>query len=301
MPTEPNWIAQGAAANTSTPIDVVERAATDITTTTTADPSTGTTLAVTSGGGRFPQTGTFKVRVEAEVMAVSAGAGTNSWTVARGQDGTTNVAHAIGVSVALVVGVQRVEPVQGSKQVTFLGRAATFRTTGRAGTVGQKLLAIHNSATSPVIVELDRIKVDVVSTAVRAITVEPALIRLWKFTVVPTNGTALAKVALDSKLTTNSAVTVWGDASADKTLSATTLTITLPAGQFFSQEYGTRNFTAVGQESADKVTFLEAEGDVMTLRPLEGVCVFLDYNTATFNPVTDFWTAMMDWTEYTEA
>lgn len=185
--------------------------------------------------------------------------------------------------------------------LSFRGRAATFRTTGRAGTAGQKLMSIHNATGSAVIVDVKRVKVDVINTAVRAITVEPVLIRLWKVTVLPTNGTALTKTSKDSTLypTSDASVTIRGDASADKTGSATTLTATLPTGTFVSQEYGPRNFTAVGQEAADRVVFLEAEEEVITLRALEGLVVFLDYATATFNPVTDFWTATMDWDEYT--
>ncbi len=184
--------------------------------------------------------------------------------------------------------------------LSFRGRAATFRTTGRAGTAGQKLMSIHNASGSSVIVDVHNVKVDVIQTAVRAITVEPVLIRLWKVTVLPTNGTALTKISKDSTLypSSSASVTILGDASADKTGSATTLTATLPAGTFVSQEYGSRNFTAVGQEAADKIEFLGFD-DVITLRALEGLVVFLDYATATFNPVTDFWTATLDWDEYT--
>lgn len=185
--------------------------------------------------------------------------------------------------------------------LSFRGRVATFRTAGRAGTAGQKVFSIHNASGSSVIVDVRQIKVDLVSTAVRAITVEPVLVRLWKVTVLPTNGTALTKVSKDTgKYPTSSAsVTILGDASADKVGSATTLTATLPAGTFFSEEYGSRNFTAVGQEAADKLVFLEAEEDTMTLQALQGVVVFLDYATATFNPVTDFWAVTCDWDEYT--
>ncbi len=301
MPTRPVGVADTANADTVVEVDVVERASPDLTTTTTADPGAGgTTLAVTSAA-RFPASGNYKIRVEAEVMRVTAGQGTLSWTVARGIDGTTAVAHASGVTVAHVVAVQRVEPVYGSRQTSYLGRVATFRTLGRAGTIGQKIFAIHNATGSAVKVLVKRIKVDVVNTAVRAITVEPALIRLWKFTAVPTNGTAGTKVPKDSALSSSSAVTVWQDAQSDRTGSATTLTVTLPAATFFSQEYGPRNFTAVGQEAADKNVFLENEEDVMVLNALEGVCVFLDYATATFNPTTDIWTVTCDWEEYTQA
>jgi hypothetical protein len=185
--------------------------------------------------------------------------------------------------------------------ISFKGRSATFRMPGRAGTAGQKIFAIHNATGSSVIVDVKRIKIDLVNTAVRGITVEPSLIRLWKFTAVPTNGSAVGKVSKDSSLypTSSASVTLWQDASADRTGSATTLTVTLPAGNVLSQEYGSRVFTAVGQEAADKITFLEAEDDVITLNALEGVCVFLDYATATFNPTTDIWTVSCDWDEYT--
>jgi hypothetical protein len=185
--------------------------------------------------------------------------------------------------------------------ISFKGRSATFRMPGRAGTAGQKIFAIHNATGSSVIVDVKRIKIDLVNTAVRGITVEPSLIRLWKFTAVPTNGSAVGKVSKDSSLypTSSASVTLWQDASADRTGSATTLTVTLPAGNVLSQEYGSRVFTAVGQEAADNITFLEAEDDVITLNALEGVCVFLDYATATFNPTTDIWTVSCDWDEYT--
>jgi hypothetical protein len=185
--------------------------------------------------------------------------------------------------------------------LSFRGRCATFRVLGRAGTAGQKLFAIHNATASAVIVDVKRIKVDLVSTAVRAITVEPSLIRLWKFTAVPTNGNAVTKVSKNSALypSSSASVTLWQDSSADRTASATTLTITLPAATVLSQEYGSRNFTAVGQEAADKISFLEDEDDVVTLNALEGVCVFLDYATATFNPTTDIWVVSCDWDEYT--
>lgn len=189
------------------------------------------------------------------------------------------------------------------RTLSYRGRVATFRAPGRAGTIGQKIFAIHNATGSTTIVDVKRVKVDVVNTAVRAITVEPALIRLWKFTAVPTNGTAGTKVTKDSALypTSSTSVTVWQDAQADRSGSATTLTVTLPAATFLAQEYGPRNFTAVGQEAADKVTFLETEEDVVTLNALEGLCVFLDYATATFNPTTDIWVVSCDWEEYTAA
>jgi hypothetical protein len=74
------------------------------------------------------------------------------------------VAHAIGVTVSYVVGVQRVSPIS-EKQVSYIGRCATFATLGRAGTVGQKIFAIHNATGSGVLVDIDKLACDVSQTA----------------------------------------------------------------------------------------------------------------------------------------
>lgn len=192
---------------------------------------------------------------------------------------------------------QYVVPVE-DKIVSYRGRVGTFITPGRAA-VSQKIFAIHNATASTVLVSVNRIIVDVLNTAVKAVTIVPPMIRLHRFTAVPTNGTALTKVGLDTSLSSNSAVTVWGDASADGTGSGTTLTVTVPAGSMIDQKQGPRVFTAVGYEPIDTAAYLIGEPDV-TLRALEGVVVFLDAAVVTTgNPATDRWTVMCDWTEYT--
>lgn len=308
MPQREVWIADNSPATTATAVDTIERASTEVSTTLTADPgASGTTLAVTANA-KFPGTNNFKVRVEDEVMLVTAGAGTNSWTVTRAQDGTTGVAHAIGTVVAQVVAVQRVEPVVASHQVTYKGRVSTFRTPGRAGTTGQKIFAIHNATGSKTLVDVEKITVDCLQAAAagQAPTVLPAVVRAWKFTAVPTNGTNLTKVPEDSGLSSNSSVTVWGDASADGTGSATTLTVTLPAGTIITQEYAPR-MLVVGTSAStlyepfDRTTFFEDEAVAITLRPLEGLAIFLDYTAATANPTTNHWLVSARWTEWTAA
>lgn len=193
---------------------------------------------------------------------------------------------------------QYVVPVR-DRITSWAGRAATFKTPGRAA-VGQKLLALHNATGSSVLVCINRIRVDVLQTAVKAVTVVPPMIRVQRFTAVPTNGTALAKTPFDTALTTSSSVTAWGDASADGTLSGTTLTITVTSGAgVLAQTHGPRVFTAVGYEVMDTMDFFIGDPDI-TLRPLEGVCVWLDQAVVTAgNPATDFWIASVDWEEYT--
>src|SRR5450756_2934082 len=109
----------------------------------------------------------------------------------------------------------------------YAGKASTFRIPGRAGTTGQKLFSIHNATGSSIVAEVHKILVDVVATVVLAVTVLPPVIRLWKVTVLPTNGTAATKVAEDTGATASSAsVTVLQDASADGTSSGTCLLYT---------------------------------------------------------------------------
>lgn len=299
MPGRAVGVADTDNADAVVEVDVVERASPNLTTTTTADPgSAGTTLAVTANA-KFPASGNYKIRVEAEVMRVTGGQGTNSWTVVRGIDGTTGVAHTIGVTVAHVVAVQRVEPIAGSRQTTYVGRVCTFRTPGRAA-VDQKVFAIHNATGSKVIVKVNRIFVDVFQTAVKAVTIVTPRIRLYRCTVLPTNGTALTKASRDTALASSASVTVFGDASADGTGSGTTLTVTTVAGPL-GQVFGPRVFTAVGYEEQDMSMFLEGEPDII-LRPLEGLCVFLEGAVVTTgNPATDSWVVTCDWEEYTEA
>jgi hypothetical protein len=56
-----------------------------------------TSLSVTSAAG-FPTT-TFRIRIDDELMTVTGGFGTTSWTVARGVSGTTAAAHVVSQSV----------------------------------------------------------------------------------------------------------------------------------------------------------------------------------------------------------
>jgi hypothetical protein len=300
------WTPEGTVAVASSPIEVVERPTPDLATTTTADPGTGgTSLAVTLRD-RFPQASNFKIHVVgtsgvSEIMLVTAGHGTGagSFTVTRGQDGTAGVAHSVGARVSLVTGIQRIEPVDASRILTYKGRAATFRTPGRAGTTGQKIFALHNATASTVLVDVHRISVDLVQTAAKLIL--PPIVRTWKFTAVPTNGTALTKLPEDSLFTSNSAVTAWGDASADGTNSGTALTVTLPAGTFLEQIFAPRALTLVGYEPVDNVTFFEGFDEYITLRALEGLCVFLDYTVTTANPTSDMWLVNASWDEYRPA
>lgn len=178
---------------------------------------------------------------------------------------------------------------------TFRGRATTFRTPGRAGTAGQKLFALHNASGSTKIVHINAVTVDLFQTVIKAVTVAPPVIRIHRFTAIPTNGTALTKVSKDTGLSTNGSITAWGDASADGTGSGTTLTVTIPSNSCLSQEYAPRLITAAGYEMFDRTEMVV--GYDIVLRALEGIVVNLDYTLATQNPTTDMWIVGCDWWE----
>lgn len=185
------------------------------------------------------------------------------------------------------------------RAISYKGRTSTFRTPGRAGTTGQKIFSLHNATGSTILVDVERIAVDLVQTVVKAVTVLPPAIRLYKVTVLPTNGTAGTKVSEDSAQSSSASLTVLQDASADGTSSASALTATLPAGAVLVSTFAPRMITAAGYEMFDMSALL-ADSKI-TLRALEGIVVMLDYVLATQNPTTDMWLVDAKWSEYTLA
>ena len=51
----------------------------------------------------FPAAAQYRILIESELMLVTAGAGTGTWTVTRGAEGTANVAHSSGATVTHVL------------------------------------------------------------------------------------------------------------------------------------------------------------------------------------------------------
>jgi FtsP/CotA-like multicopper oxidase with cupredoxin domain len=68
------------------------------TTRTSATTAGQTSITVASAAG-FPTSGTYYVRIDNEVLAVTGGQGTTTWTVTRGQLGTAAATHANGATV----------------------------------------------------------------------------------------------------------------------------------------------------------------------------------------------------------
>src|SRR6476469_4578072 len=67
----------------------------------------------------------------------------------------------------------------------YMGRYTTFIVPGRALTA-HNLAAIHNATGSTVAVDVTFVGVDLYQTVIKAVTVPPPVVRLSKFTAVPT-------------------------------------------------------------------------------------------------------------------
>jgi hypothetical protein len=296
MPSRPVGVADADVTGaTFVDVDTVERPSPDLTTTTTADPgSGGTTLAVTSAA-KFPTVNGYKIKVESEIMRVTAGAGTASWTVTRGLDNTTAVAHTTGVSVSLVVAVQRVSPIT-ERVISCQAMATSFRAPGRAS-VSQNIFSIFNKSGSNILIAVRRLTVQMDATVV--LTAVVPSFKTSRITAVPTNGTALSPVVFDSLQSSSANLDLRGDASADGTSSATTLTST-PGTAAWTQ-LQMRLHTAVGQVLTDDMTVIPSvcDTDPITLRASEGLLVTVIAAATTSNPATNFYVTNCMWEEYT--
>ena len=173
----------------------------------------------------------------------------------------------------------------------YSGFVSTFTTPGRAGTGGQKIFSIYNGAAdvSPAVVSVSKVSVSMYATVIKAVTMAPPIIRLWKVTVAPGAGDLVTKVVDNTEgESADSLVVCRQDASANVTSSASALTATLPAGTFIKSIPAPRIITAVGVDAPQVVDF--GLGKPMKLRNNEGLVVFLDYTDAGSNPITDMWT-----------
>lgn len=177
----------------------------------------------------------------------------------------------------------------------FRGRATTFRAVGRAGTTPRRLITIWNPAASGRIIHINQFAVDLSQTAAMLVTVVPPVVRIYRVTAAPTNGTVLTKVAKDTALSSGATIELRGDASADGTNSASALAATTTAGSAITQEFAARLITAAGYEPFDREEFLV--GYDVVVRPGEGLCLSLDVTLATQDPATSNWIVGIDWYE----
>ena len=119
---------------------MTEQFANQATSTLSASISTGATTLAVKSAARFPSEGNFRIVIGAEIMVATAVA-SKTFTVARGQEGTTATSHASGDSVACVVTAGALATKADQSQITILNLGTNWST-------GERLFAYssHNSA-----------------------------------------------------------------------------------------------------------------------------------------------------------
>lgn len=105
--------------------------------TTLTNSITNSTTTFTVGSAtNFPTNTPYRIVVDSEIMIVTAGAGTTSWTVTRGAESTTAVAHSAGAQVSHVLTAGGIAALQvDSAQVTNL--SGTYSAIPAAGNPGR--------------------------------------------------------------------------------------------------------------------------------------------------------------------
>ncbi|GAA4250547.1 multicopper oxidase domain-containing protein [Dactylosporangium darangshiense] len=105
------------------------------TTTSTAATSAGQTTVTVASAAGFPAAGSYYVRIDNEVLQVTGGQGTTTWTVARGTLGTTAATHASGATVTALAtdwyaGFTNLPAGAQNLKVTYKGENCATTTAG---------------------------------------------------------------------------------------------------------------------------------------------------------------------------
>lgn len=219
--------------------------------------------------------------------------------------GVTDQAPAAGVAEvrarertisSVTYAEQYVIPIS-ERVASFKGAVTSFRTPGRAA-LTQNIFCLSNTTGSGVLVAVRRLSIQQDPAAVLN-TSWGNLFKVSRITTAPTNGTVLTKVAFDTSQSSSANVIATGDASADGTGSATTLTAT--AGTPAWHQFANRLHTAAGQvvlDDASGIPALAAE-DPMILRANEHMLVSLAANATGANGATVMYLINCMWEEFT--
>jgi hypothetical protein len=178
---------------------------------------------------------------------------------------------------------------------TFKGVASTFRTLGSAA-VPQNIFTIENAVGSGKLVYIRGIYVYVDTTA--ALLTVACQCDLGRTTAMPSGGTALAKVALDTLLSSNANVVLRGATASDGG-SATAISATKADG-YIGREFIPRQATAVGQvQQQFDIELLPpflVETDSLLLREGQAIVVQIT-GTAASNAATNHYIVTCVWDE----
>jgi hypothetical protein len=112
-----------------------------------------TSLVVASATG-YPSSGNFRIKVENELMIVTAVSGT-TWTVTRGVESTTAASHSTGVAINAVLsagGLTGILSPYPAKYTTTYTSVTSATITHNLGTVAV-MVACWDNSTPPVLVQ----------------------------------------------------------------------------------------------------------------------------------------------------
>lgn len=105
---------------TNGPTTTLDGAINDVVTSLTIDDATG-----------FPAAAQYRIKIDSEIMIVTAGAGTTTWTVTRGAESTTAASHSDGATVTHILTAGAIDQFRADNVVadTF----ANLPTVGKEG------------------------------------------------------------------------------------------------------------------------------------------------------------------------
>lgn len=95
--------------------------------------ASGDTSVTVSGHAGFPGSAQYRIVIDNEIILVTGGAGTNTWTIQRGVEGTTAASHANGATVTHVLTAAGLIGVAGS--ILISGNFASQPAAGVTGRV----------------------------------------------------------------------------------------------------------------------------------------------------------------------
>jgi hypothetical protein len=271
----------------------------------------GTSPWVTGFGGvRQPVDCTQTTSPWAVSGTITANQGTNPWTVkANDTDGTAatgNVFPSGGVDGGNTTRRWDVES-DGTGQVSLHNSTVnrekrfgttTFRTVGNAAAV-QNLATIELTGSAGSCVRIRRVYVASCYTA--ALAAFDCSVLIGRTTAVPTGGTALAKVAYDTRSGSLAGVIVRGATAGDGG-AATAITATIVKA--FERQFIGRIHTAVGQTAYGGSAELIRDGESSANYPVIGngqaMVIQVENATAASNAATNHYVVAIEWEEATQ-
>lgn len=115
-----SWATPGSGPTTVTGFCVFENG---LTTLSAAIATTGATSMTVTSAAQFPGSGSYYIQVDSEIIQVTAGAGTTTWTITRGELGSTAATHSNG---AAVTGMMLFRDTLTSSKVINSGDTVSF-------------------------------------------------------------------------------------------------------------------------------------------------------------------------------